>query len=686
MDKFGAMTLESFNKYLKKYTRNTVLLLLTLGASLTLGLLSFAGMFVLWPIVGLASAAFVLAIAYEGEIFWQNLKAAWKTLFTPRALKRQMFREYIEETIKRLLPDDPSHQDALKNESPEARTTRLNAAIQAQFEALEDKNVPPVILDYLKLVYALNKMDASQCDHNGQTKIYRKQLSQKIKRFELELADQLFSLKNKAPKTAEQTWFAQELGAAYIKKYQLRYGLFTLGKVFSILSGAAIFAGTAYLLFDAFMTVPLLMLIPASVAPALILTFAAVAGVAYILITYNSITSMLNNKSLQRFRDNFKDDLKEGPSVRLVLKVIAATIFLGLTAFLTVCTAGTWWTIGQNIALFVHKGWLIAGTFFAGASAAITNLFNTLCTWFGVKEACNNPSNQKSAWAGIKYFLSRTWDAYKKSWALPGENNTSAQNYNIFHILINIILLPMNILLFIAHVISIGVSGDQIEGVPKFISTAFCALDEAKEDYERFVPHEHAACASLQELLTKRSTTAGGHNHSLNLPGKAIKLLLASLYALAILWHWVASKFSTQPLSLFTAAKNILDPVHEHKHEHEHAPSHGDKKLELTLEGNKFDAKLYVKSLKERLSGPFVRGQKSAALKCKALDGILFNIDAATDESAFSTALQNAPKKGDINVLRFSIFQSRPQQTYTKRELETLEARVMMSQQAQPHL
>ena len=79
----------------KKIPRYLALFLLTFGASLILGFLSFGGMFALWPILPLAFSAFVLSVAYEGEIYLQNIKGALNKLFKHNHLQRQLANNYL---------------------------------------------------------------------------------------------------------------------------------------------------------------------------------------------------------------------------------------------------------------------------------------------------------------------------------------------------------------------------------------------------------------------------------------------------------------------------------------------------------------------------------------------------------------------------------------------------------------
>lgn len=75
---------------------------LTIGASTILGLLSFSGMYMLLPILPICIGTFILSVAYEGEIYLQNIKKAYKKLFKKdyqeiHATKKQILKCYQDE-------------------------------------------------------------------------------------------------------------------------------------------------------------------------------------------------------------------------------------------------------------------------------------------------------------------------------------------------------------------------------------------------------------------------------------------------------------------------------------------------------------------------------------------------------------------------------------------------------------
>ncbi len=664
----------------KKKIRNALLFILTFGASLTIGLLSFSGMFVIWPIIPLAIAAFLLAVAYEGEIFWQNIKGAFKTLFSRQALRRQLLREFLYKNI--------------------AKNTDL-------------QTLPILLQDYLKDIQELQDLEchAEHITLSIENKAYRKRLNQKIKAFEIEFAKYLLDLKSpdthlsKDAKELRQ-WFRANNGEAFKKTHYIRLGLFTASKVFSIVAGTCICFGTGYLLFDAFMTIPFLAAIPVAGIPIIILTLSVISGIAYALIVYNTMTAMLNNHTLQNFYKTLKNDFTtNGLCLSNVIKGIGAFLFVGLTLALTVFTAGTWWTIGLNLSFLVHEAWLITCTAFIALATLFINFFNSVCTWFGIKERVESaienlptPEDEKpSALTQFKGLCTQAWASYKATWTSPiNENDHLFQKYNPFRMLIKILLIPIDLLLFLAHIISIGVGGDQFPGVTEAISSAVGAAADLIEDSERIFGHNHKHPHGLKAILKARSESGGGHEHILDLPRKCIQLLLTPLYIFAILfdffvmlYHAPKSELTwSKGWDLFKAAcvrqYTNQDPRHEHIDERSYYIESQKPENARSFASKKFHAKLLVQELEERLDWPLVRGAGVAQKKIAQLKTIETQIELINDnDEDLKDLLKQASKDESITSHRYCFLAPpKERQTYTAKSLSNIPDAVYMTPNA----
>lgn len=90
----------SFKKFLR-YTTSA----LVIGAILILGFLAFSGIYVLAPILGLCIAAFILSVVFEGEIYYQNISKAIKSLIKPHYIESKLAEECLQEAIKNINDD-----------------------------------------------------------------------------------------------------------------------------------------------------------------------------------------------------------------------------------------------------------------------------------------------------------------------------------------------------------------------------------------------------------------------------------------------------------------------------------------------------------------------------------------------------------------------------------------------------
>ncbi len=88
-------------KNLLRFTSFTLMI----GAITILGLLSFSGIYILTPILGLAITAFILSVIFEGEIYYQNISKAIKSLLKPHYIESKLTEECLQEAIKDITDD-----------------------------------------------------------------------------------------------------------------------------------------------------------------------------------------------------------------------------------------------------------------------------------------------------------------------------------------------------------------------------------------------------------------------------------------------------------------------------------------------------------------------------------------------------------------------------------------------------
>lgn len=489
-----------------------LIFLLTLGACLTLGFLSFGGMYAFAPIIGLAISAFVLSVVYEAEIYFQNILGALKKLlqfdYYEKLIANEILRLYLVDILK------------YRKEKP-----------------------PQFFIDYEKQLHLAHKSkDALE--------------KKKLKAMEAWFALQLFS--NEEPTSAYQ----KEL-RDYLKKdpfigdpqaaLSRRKWLFRGVALFSMVSGIFMGLGTTYLVMEslalfhiAFVTLS----IPGAVVPLFGLIF--LASVAYSLLTYHAITDMINNETLKSWVLSLRDNFRKGVTFRnICLALLSATLVI-LAVALTVCTAGTWWTIAKEAQPFfsfmagkakdiitIIMGF-INPIFMFGSTLAF-NLENIKQTYDIIDESTQLKEGE--TWSGK---IKACWNSLSDALDKRQQQENIVQKFNPFFWILRYTILPLRFIFFAGHIASIGVTADKMPGIPKELSGLLGVLSEGFEDVHYFFGHDHHELihADTQQLLDARFSGEASHSHDADIPTRLLKLAFAPLYLLTILWDWGFGKLN----------------------------------------------------------------------------------------------------------------------------------------------
>jgi hypothetical protein len=502
---------------LKKIPKYLLILLLTLGASLILGLLSFGGMFALWPILPFALAAFGLSVAYEGEIYLQNIKGAFNKLFKENYLKNYLANDYLA-----------THLDDFD----------VAAA-----------DCPQFFKDYMAQAALLKQFGHKHL--NKSSRKHKKRIEKTLRDMEKWFALQLFADNDENDLSDYERklrkWLFDHAQTDYQRKYKERHRLFHAVKLFSALAAVFMTLGTTYLLMEAFAAIPLFAALSFTLWPMLIVPMAIVAGVAYGFLTYNSIVDMINNDTLRKWFNKLRKDLNQGLTIRNVFMVITAVLLVGLAVALTICTAGTWWTVARETPhLFTWMGRMpefimgIINPIVTGISAVVFNLENTAESL----EIIDGALRQKES------IFTQAWTAIKERFQ-GLQNEHWLQIINPARLLLKLTITPLRIILFIGHLISIGVVGDRVPSIPEIFSAILGIISEGFEDFHYFfASHQHRDDMSDKDFCKERLASAhGGHNHATDLPTLFLKLIFSPVYLLATLWDWGASQLSKKPLA-----------------------------------------------------------------------------------------------------------------------------------------
>jgi hypothetical protein len=444
---------------------------LTLGATVWLGLMSFSGMYALWPSVGLALTSLVLSVLYEGEIFKKNIQKALDKLFNPHLFHEKLANEIIGELLKsdQLIKQSQfltTYQQALKSHDHKRQQLMKRWLGQLLIQSKPQDTLRPLEIETLELI------------NSSQNQFLNLDHKQRI----------------------------QQL------RYQHRWLI-----AFSVLASVLSMVCINYLIMEALQVIPFIS-ISAVTLPYVVITVAIISGFAYGFLTYNSCSDFLLDDSIKMWWNNFNN--------QSFLYLIKNGFILLLNLSLTICTAGTWWALISEHSKGNLNSLKFLSPLILGLSALSFNLKNTIDTLKELEPTVKNP-------AAIEQ---------------PQANENFWQSVNPFRWLLTITYKPLEQLLFLGHIISIGVTGDRMPGVSPAVSTILGTISEGIEDLHYFFP--------------LNSDEHRDHEHS-NLPTLALKLCLSPLFLLAAIWH----AYSTNQ-SIRSSLNQMLEQDSHHHHEH----------------------------------------------------------------------------------------------------------------------
>jgi len=495
-----------------------LLSLLWIGASLIVGLLSFGGMFALWPVLSLAFASFFLSVIYEGQIFIKNFQEALAKLF---------FKvNYLVNTL--------------------AKKVLLTCTMRLKIFSPDDGDIDECPAFFKDYKIALEQLDQfSHADNLDAASLARKkQVEKTLGDMEKSFAELLFSQEDPSTLTPYQaelrawldkhTEHTAEHAAEQLKKHQR---LFLGVKIFSVIAALFMSFGTSYLLMEVFALIPILAALPVAIVPLLIVPMSLIAGIAYGFLSYNAITDLIANDSFGKLYRELRDDYRtNGFTGKNVIKMFSTGILFTLSVLLTVCTAGTWWTVVKNTKP-VFAWMLRIPSFVLGIIHPIITGISTLL--FDLQNTRQTLVMLGNFFHGIGHRLKETFQTLRNR--LDKEN--WLQKINLPRIILAVTILPLRIALFFGHLLSIGVTADRMPGLSERVSAFLGMLCELFQDFHYF-GHIHAHKHDLKDQLEDRLGAEEGHDHGTDIPTEILKIVFTPLYFLAALWAFASSQFN----------------------------------------------------------------------------------------------------------------------------------------------
>ncbi len=663
MSKYTTMNIKNIPIKPQKIPYYLFLLLLTTGASLILGFLSFGGMYALLPALPLAFAGFALSVAYEGEIYLQNIKGALNKLFKFNYLKNYLAKEYL----------------------------------LTHFPKTDEENCPQFFKDYKRQLELLGEFGHKEL--NQDSKKRKRQIEKTLSDMEKWFALQLFSDKNNpSPTPSKYTkdlldWLALNKQDEWIKRWEKRHFQFHIVKGFSVVAGLFMGLGSTYLIVEAFTVIPFFAAIPFALWPIIILPMAIVAGAAYGMLTYNAVTDMINNNTVVKWYNKIRDDLSQGLTLRNVFIATTAVFLVGLALALTVCTAGTWWTIATNARPLFD--WMkkmpsfimgVINPIITGASAIVFNIQNTAESLDMVDEATRSNKN----------IFQKIYETISNGYQHLRETENWLQIVNPFRILLKLTITPLRILLFMGHLISVAVTSDRMPGVPQILSALVAIISEGFEDAHYFIGHsheeehdeeyEHHNRQRFEKLLKDRLDPESGHDHNMDIPTWILKTVASPLYGLAALWDFSASKLNPSEENHTRNLPSAKIPptlsLREAWNKQWGVAKEFDVKLNANAERPSQEwqvehAVARIEKFQRKHLKDIVIGRELADKKIVALNQLKEKIRHPEKGETLSDTLEQAKKQSDYNQHR--LFSQKGEKTRTQIFIEELPERVNLS-------
>lgn len=572
-----------------KVLRYVVATSLTMGTILSVGFLSFSGLWIIYPYIIPATLAFFLSGVIEGKVFGTSIfkGLARLKLLSPNGEKHLLFSE-----LNKLL--------SMKDES----------WVNSQCRFLQDYCNQRKKYKALKNNPSANEEDV-------------KEAKQRLE----ELKDYLYQQMNKPNDSdIEDPYVSQamkeasliELNSAKRSVWFLRF-FWLISILVGIVSGFV----TAFAVQEA-ITVGLALSLSVTALSAIVWPVAIFAAIGATFLLYYAITDIVKNdaivKACSKTLKLFKRSTEESIGAYLLRLLALSIVVMGitsLTVFATAASGGTCWIVMQKGIKLLAPKLPIFVAYCASTILIPINFATDLI--YGFSTTVQTIDNCKGIFQAIFDIIKHPIKAIKNfctniETKLNNlkEKESWGQFFNPFRILAKLIISPLQSLVFIGHLISIGLTTDRFMNVPPPLVAGVCAVAEglqdlsfltteeghnhAQHDHEEDDGHDHGNLLQLplQILLSPVLTTVGFLYWFVKKCGNEVGFLdaIAQTFELPLLnivffplllpsaiWHWTFKK-SENHLTFFESIKENFD-IHSHDHD---TPEQTDAPKELSAE------------------------------------------------------------------------------------------------------
>lgn len=517
-----------------KALRYVVATFLTMGTILSVGFLSFSGLWIIYPYIIPAILAFFLSGAIEGKVFGISIfkGLARLKLLTSNAQKHLLFSELNKFLSKKDEIEIASQCTFLQdywNQRKKYKVLKNNPSANE-----EDIKEAKKRLEELKNYFYQQINIPNDADNENH---YISQVIKEASLIELKSAKR-------------SVWF-------------LRFFW-----IISILVGIVSGFVTAFAVQEA-ITVGLALSLSVTTISAIVWPVAIFAAIGATFLLYYAITDIVKNdaiekafsKTLQLFKRKDIDNQKE-PLGAYLLRLLSLSIVVvgitSLTVFATAASGGTCWIVMQNGIKLLAPKLPIFVAYCASAILIPINFVTDLI--YGFSTTLQTIDNCKSIFIAIFEGIKHPIKAFKSFYSNILSNlkkvkreETWVQFFNPFRILAKLIISPLQSLVFIGHLISIGFTTDRFLNVPPPLVAGVCAVSEGLQDLS-FLTTEDDHHHTQQD---HEGEDDHDHGNLLQLP---LQVLFSPLLLSGGIFYWFCKKFGNRNnIDFFEVLENTFE-------------------------------------------------------------------------------------------------------------------------------
>jgi hypothetical protein len=519
-----------------KALRYVVATFLTMGTVLSVGFLSFSGLWIIYPYIIPAILAFFLSGVIEGKVFGTSIfkGLARLKLLNFKAQQHLLILE-LNQLIIHKMKTDPNWLDQ--------QCPFLKDYWQQKEYYKSLKKDPHV--DEIKLQEAKERLE--------ELKNY---FYQKVSNSNFKGGDYLNENLQKA-------------GEHLLKSAKRSVWFLRFFWIISILVGVVSGFVTAFAVHEA-ITVGLALSLSTTALAAIVWPVAIFAAIGATFLLYYAITDIVKNDAISKAYGKtfelFKPKTEESIGAYLLRLLALSIVVVGITSltiFATAASGGTCWIVMQKGIKLLAPKLPIFVAYCASAILIPINFATDLI--YGFSTILQTIDNCKSIFIaifeGIKHPIKacRSFcSKIKKELIKVKEKESWGQFFNPFRILAKLVISPLQTLVFIGHLISIGLTTDRFLNVPPPLVATLCAIAEGGSDLS-FVTkkddHNHEEGEHNHGKHDHEEDDGHDHGNLLQLP---LQVLLSPILITVGILYWVVQKCGNG-IGFFDALKNTFE-------------------------------------------------------------------------------------------------------------------------------